>query len=105
MDDSHFDILNIDAEKLISVAEKIIKRHMEMGVGSPLQNVVIADLHSRISHAREKHDEVQKYQRLLDEARQSRDYYLGVQNKSVQLTLKAIISILQKNKGDLKTWI
>jgi hypothetical protein len=105
MDNTKIDILNIETGKLISIAEKIIQKHGELGSESPLQQVVIADLNARISHARQKHDEVMKYERLMEEARVLRDHYLGVKDKSVQLTLTAIINILKKENRDLSTWI
>jgi hypothetical protein len=105
MDKPKIDFQNLETGQLIAIAEKIIQRHNELGSESPLQRIVIADLHSRISHARQKHDEGQKYQRLMEEAWRERDHYLGGKDKGVQLTLKAIINIIEKDDKDLATWV
>jgi hypothetical protein len=56
------------AEKIIEIGEKIIRRHISLGPKSPVNNIVIADLHSRISSAKAKHEEAVKYKKLMETA-------------------------------------
>lgn len=98
------DIFNADIETIIVIGEHIIHRHTSLGAASPLNNMVIADLHSRISAARQKHAEGDKYKRLMEEAWRDRDFFLGIKEKNVQYTLKAIAGILSNDNSDLRDW-
>ena len=105
MGKAKIDMVNIDIEKLLSIGEKIIHRHSILGPESPLQNGVVADLNARISGAREKHSEVTKYKKLMEDALRDRDYFLGGKDKGVYLTLTALINILDRENYNLDEWI
>lgn len=97
-------IFDADVQAIIRMGEKIVQKHTALGPASPLKNMLIADLNSRITTARQKHDEGEKYKRLMEEAWQERDYYLGIKEKNVQYTLKAIASILTGERQNLREW-
>jgi hypothetical protein len=98
------DIDSTDTESIIVAGEKIIQRHTAMGPASPLNNLLIADLNSRISIARLKHDEGMKYKKLMEDAWRDRDHYLGAKDRSVQFTLQAIVNILRQENCNLGEW-
>lgn len=98
------DIFLADTESVITIAERIIYQHMTLGPASPLKNLVIADLNSRISIARQKHDEGMKYKKLMEEAWRDRNHYLGSSDKSVQCTLHAIMNILRQENCSMGEW-
>lgn len=93
-----------DPEALISIGEKIIHRHIHLGSGSPLDNILIADLNSRISRAKQKHEEGMKYKKLMEHAWRDRDYYLGNEEKGVMLTLRAIYNKLKEENLNANNW-
>jgi hypothetical protein len=93
-----------DPEKIILIGEKIIHQHISLGPDSPLSNGAIADLNSRISRAREKHEEGMKYKRLMENAWQDRDLYLGSEEKGVISTLKSIHHSLKEHNLKISDW-
>lgn len=98
------DPLGLDTETIILIGEKIVRRHMHLGPGSPLNNVLIADLNSRISVAKQKHEEGLKYKKLMEDAWRNRDNYLGTKDKSVKFTILAIINKLKEENLNIHDW-
>ena len=101
---NHETIFDADVHSIILIGEKIIQKHTALGPSSPLKCMLIADLHSRISAARQKHDEGEKYRRLMEDAWRDRDRFLGIKEKNVQYSLQAIASILDGEKCDMRDW-
>ena len=93
-----------DAEAIISIGEKIIDRHMHLGPESPLSNILIADLNSRISQAKQKHEEGTKYKKLMEDALRDRDHHLGNEEKGVMLTLESIYNKLKEENINANNW-
>jgi hypothetical protein len=93
-----------DPEKIISIGEKIIQQHTSLGADSPLSNGAIADLNSRVSRAREKHEEGMKYKKLMEDALRDRDQYLGSEEKGVMTTLKSIHTTLRECNLKTTDW-
>lgn len=98
------DPLGLDTDTIILIGEKIVRRHMYLGPGSPLNNVLIADLNSRISIAKQKHEEGLKYKKLMEDAWRDRDNYLGTKDKSVKFTILAIINKLKEENLNINDW-
>jgi hypothetical protein len=96
--------LPVDPEKIISIGEKIIQQHTGLGADSPLSNGAIADLNSRISRAREKHEEGMKYKKLMEDALRDRDQYLGSEEKGVMTTLRSIHNTLKERNLKITDW-
>jgi hypothetical protein len=95
---------HIDPNTMILIGEKIIRQHTALGTLSPLSGVLVADLNSRISNARLKHEEGLKFQRLMEAAWHDRDYYLGGKEKNVRYTLMAINNILKGENQNTDEW-
>jgi hypothetical protein len=93
-----------DSEKIIEIGEKIIRRHISLGPKSPVNNIVIADLHSRISSAKANHEQAMKYKKLMEAALHEREHYLGGRDKGVAYTLTAIVNILIKENEVMSNW-
>jgi len=104
MEKIKIDLLHADTETIISIGQKIVQRHMSLGASSPISTIVVADLNSRISSAREKHEEGAKYKKLMEDAWRDRDHYLGKHDKGVQYTLNAIGNILKEENVNLQDW-
>jgi hypothetical protein len=104
MNANKINFFDAGSEKIIAIGEKIIHQHTSLGPYSPINNVVIADLHSRISSAKAKHDEAMKYKKLMEAALNERDYFLGSHDKSVAYTLTAIANILSSENQVLNDW-
>jgi hypothetical protein len=79
---SHFPPADLSADpgQLIRLAEKIIEEHINKGAGSTLKANHIADLNYKLKLAKDKHEEGLKYKRLMEDAWQERDQFLGSGN-------------------------
>jgi hypothetical protein len=93
-----------DVQAIISIGEKIIHQHTQLGASSPLNSALIADLNSRISRVKEKHEEGTKYKKLMEDAWKERDQYLGNEDKGVLLTLESIVGILSDQSANMNNW-
>jgi hypothetical protein len=93
-----------DVQAIISIGEKIIHQHTQLGAGSPLNSALIADLNSRIARAKEKHEEGAKYKKLMEDAWKERDQYLGNEDKGVLLTMESIFGILTEQSANMNNW-
>jgi hypothetical protein len=93
-----------DIQTIISIGEKIIHQHTHLGAESPLNSALVADLNSRISRAKEKHEEGAKYQKLMEDAWKERDHYLGNEDKGVLLTMESIFGILTEQSANVNSW-
>jgi len=98
------DLLPHDAEAIISVCEKIIDQHKNLGPASPLGMSVIASLSVRSSSAKEKHNEGMKYKKLMESAWRERDQYLVNGDKDLVSDLRTIYSTLKQQELDLTRW-
>lgn len=94
----------------ISLAEKIIARHIEKGPGSPIKTGQIADLNYKIKEAKIKHAEGLKYKKLMDDALRERDRLLGLDRDNsggLVQTLKQLITMLNEiysQTPELEEW-
>ena len=93
-----------DIEAIILIGEKIIHQHTQLAAGSPLNSALIANLNSRISRAKEKHEEGAKYKKLMEDAWKERDNYLGNEDKGVLLTMESIFGILTEQSVNMNSW-
>jgi hypothetical protein len=83
------------AEDLITLAEKILNCHQKKGAGSPLKMQIIADLNYKCAQAKIKHEEGIKYQKLMDQALDERDQYLGLKASTAGVTsITNVVSFL-----------
>jgi hypothetical protein len=104
-------IIPSDPEKLIALAEKIIGCHQQKGIGSPLKVQLIADLNFKCAQAKMKHAEGTKYKRLMEQAMEERDQFLGLAESQVGIssiitTISFLAEILEskQNKEELTEW-
>lgn len=97
-------VIEVEAKAIICVGEKIINVHTNLGPSSPINNVVIADLNSRINRAREKHEEGEKYKKLMEDAWRERDLCLGKEDKGVLTMLKSIKATLTDKNISASEW-
>lgn len=104
MEKIKIDLLHADTDTVIVIGEKIVKQHTSLGSKSPVNNIVIADLNSRISNAKQKHEEAMKYKKLMEDALRDRDHYLGTKDKGVNYILMAISNILKEQNLHLDEW-
>jgi hypothetical protein len=100
-----------DAGTLIQVVEKIIARHQQLGPSSPLNPGQIADLNYKVAHARIKHEEGLKYQRLMQSAWQERDRLLdlekgelGTFSRCVREVRHQILNAFPMDGKELERW-
>jgi len=99
-----------EAELLISLVEKIILQHTEAGINSPISNSLIADINYRIREARSKHDQGEKYRKLMEAAFHDRDIHLGISRREDKLRsiVHEIVSLLDayydEQPEELKKW-
>ena len=99
-----------EAGELISLAQKIIERHMVRGTESPLKAGQIADLNYKLKCALDKHEEGLKYKKLMEAAWNERDSFMGLTNNTLGL-LQTIVNLSQAlhesygtNKNELAQW-
>lgn len=104
MEKTKIDLLRADTETIILIGEKIVKQHTSLGSKSPVNNVVVADLNSRITNAKQKHEEAMKYKKLMEDSLRDRDHYLGTKDKGVNFILMAISNILKEENVHLDEW-
>jgi hypothetical protein len=104
MEKTKIDLFQADTETIIAIGEKIIQRHTALGPLSPLSNIVVADLNARISSAKQKHAEGMKYKRLMEDAWQDRDRFLGSPDKGVKYTLEAIGATIKDGNLSMDEW-
>lgn len=69
---------DLKAERMMSLAETIVKRHQEIGPGSPVKSSLIAELSFRNNDIREKHKEGLRYLKIAFEAFYERDRLIGI---------------------------
>lgn len=97
-----------DADALITLALKIIERHSQFGIDSPLKANQVADLNYRVNIIREKHDEGMKYKKLMDASWIERDYFIGSKdNGMIQSLIKIVQSLndsFPSDKNELSRW-
>jgi len=98
------DLLPDDAEAIISICEKIIDQHQNLGPASPLGMKEVASLSLRAASAKEKHSEGMKYKKLMESAWRERDQYLVGGDKDLVTDLRAIYSSLKERDLDLNSW-
>lgn len=98
------DLLPDDAEAIISLCEKIIDQHQNLGPASPLGMNVIASISLRSSSAKEKHNEGMKYKKLMESAWRERDQYLVSGDKDLVSDLRAIYNSLKEQNLDVTGW-
>lgn len=75
-------ILPSAPEDLLQLAQKIIEQHIKKGAYSPLHANQVADLNYKLKCARDKHEEGQKYKKLMEAAWVERDHFLGIGGSS-----------------------
>jgi hypothetical protein len=100
------------ADALIQITEKIIHRHQEIGPSSPLNPGQIADLNYKINHARVKHNEGLKYQRLMENAWAERDRFLGIANtgeaaplpSTIENMCRFLMDMFKADRKELEKW-
>jgi hypothetical protein len=104
-------VIPTNAEDLILLAEKILACHQQKGPVSPLKVQIIADLNYKCAQAKLRHDEGMKYKRLMEDALDERDQYLGFNTPlpgvtSITSVVSFIAEILQstQQKEELKKW-
>lgn len=93
-----------DAEEIISICEKIIDQHVNLGPASPLGMNVVASLSTRTSSAKGKHHEGLKYKKLMETAFRERDHFLVNGDKAIMSDLKAIYNQLKEQDLDIDSW-
>lgn len=98
------DVFAEDAETIISICEKIIDQHVNLGPASPLGMNVIASLSTRASSAKEKHHEGLKYKKLMESAFRERDRFLVSGEKDIMSDLTAIYNQLKEQDVDVCGW-
>jgi len=98
-------------EELISLAEKIVACHQQKGSESPLKVQMIADLSYKCAQAKIRHEEGMKYKRLMEDALDERDQYLGLNTplpgaKSITSVVSFMAEILgsTQQEGELVKW-
>ncbi|MBT1685205.1 hypothetical protein [Dawidia soli] len=83
------------AEALIKLAEKIIEQHSNAGPQSPVKPHLIADLNSRISPARARHEQGLRYARMAEDAFAERDELLGkIPGRKSELDVRNLVEIV-----------
>ena len=104
-------VIPTQAVDLIVLAEKIIACHQQKGSESPLKVQMIADLSYKCAQAKIRHEEGMKYKRLMDDALNERDQYLGLRGSLAGVTsITSVISFLAEAlestqcKEELLTW-
>ncbi|HET7713109.1 MAG TPA: hypothetical protein VFK94_01000, partial [Patescibacteria group bacterium] len=102
--DKKGDLLPQEAEAIISVCEKIICQHQNLGPASPLAMNLIASLSLRTSTAKEKHREGLKYKMLMESAWRERDHYLVSSERDLMSDLRSIQAALLERDADLSDW-
>lgn len=100
-----------DAEQLLLLAERIINNHMNAGVNSPLNFSQIADLNYRVRNARAKHEEGEKYNKLMRDAFRERDILLGLNDSqygnftnSLTVLAEKLSEVFEERQEELKKW-
>ena len=100
-----------NAEDLISLAEKILACHQQKGPESPLKVQMIADLSYKCSQAKLRHTEGMKYKRLMEDALDERDQYLGFNTPLPGVTsITSVVSLMaeilesKQQKEELTNW-
>lgn len=85
------------AEGLIKLAEKIIEQHGNAGPQSPVKPYLIADLNSRVSPARARHEQGLRYARMAQDAFAERDELLGkIPGRKSELDVRNLVEIVVK---------
>ncbi len=100
-------IVKLDAESILQLADAIIEKHRSEGCLSPLNPGLIAKLNYKLGQAKVYHDESEKYRALCQQAQIKRDEILGLdERQSDEETLivdylKVIMSVLEdiQHKG------
>lgn len=83
------------AEALIKLAEKIIEQHGNAGPQSPVKPYLIADLNSRVSPARARHEQGLRYARMAQDAFAERDELLGkIPGRKSELDVRNLVEIV-----------
>jgi hypothetical protein len=83
------------AEALIKLAEKIIEQHGNSGPQSPVKPHLIADLNSRVSPARARHEQGLRYARMAEDAFAERDELLGkIPGRKSELDVRNLVEIV-----------
>ncbi|MEX1238466.1 MAG: hypothetical protein WEB30_02080 [Cyclobacteriaceae bacterium] len=98
------DLFAEDAEAIISICEKIIDQHQNLGPASPLGMNIIACLSTRMSGAKDKHHEGLKYKKLMESAWRERDRFLVNGDKALMSDLTAIYNTLKEQDADVDVW-
>ena len=104
-------VIPSNAEELIVLAEKILTCHQLKGAESPLKVQMIADLSYKCAQAKIHHEERMKYKRLMDDALEERDQFLGLKTPlsgttSITSTISFLAEILEttQRKEELNEW-
>ncbi|MBT1704695.1 hypothetical protein [Chryseosolibacter indicus] len=97
-------VIEAEAKTIICIGEKIINLHTNLGPKSPINNVMIADLNSKISIARQKHEEGEKYKKLMEDAWRERDLCLKKKEKGVIEMLRSIKNMLLGENRSISDW-
>jgi hypothetical protein len=99
------------AEELIGLAETILSCHQKKGAESPLKVQMIADLNYKCAQAKLRHEEGMKYKRLMEDALDERDQYLGFNTPLPGVTsITSVVSFMAEilestqQKDELKKW-
>lgn len=69
---------DMKAERMMRLAETIVKKHQETGPGSPVKSSLIAELSFRNNDISEKHKEGLRYLKIAFEAFYERDRLIGI---------------------------
>ncbi len=104
-------IIPTNAEELILLAERILACHQQKGPESPLKVQTIADLNYKCAQAKLRHEEGMKYKRLMEDALDERDQYLGFNTPLPGVTsITSVVSFMAEilestqQKEELKKW-
>jgi hypothetical protein len=92
-------ILPADPDDLLQLAQKIIDQHVKKGPYSSLHANQVADLNYKLKCARDKHEEGQKYKKLMEAAWLERDHFLGFGGSST-FGLMQIISQMKTTEQE-----
>ena len=78
-------------EELFKLANKIIKKHTDEGVNSPLPKINIAKMSFKLNNAQNLHNLGTQYQKLARQAFEERDRYIGIESVNNENSLTNFI--------------
>ena len=95
--------ISSNAEKLLSLAELIAKKHLELGADSPLKILDWDKQAENVKTASDLHKQAKEYQRLAEQAHEKRDILIAPLDDLVKQSrdlLKALYRTEPKKLGE-----